>query len=168
MPPPMLAQDRLARAQHANTTHHSSSSNRGRGGSAFSGFAPRGNASSTFGTRGGRAVSATAGGSRGGRAGEGRSAGGEARLTGEEARGARNNEMWEDRQRRHKAAMVLGSWEMLAWYAIAGDEVRVCLFLLCLWSDEAVVGAGGGGSYWPLRISIFSSIRSCGPLCTHV
>jgi hypothetical protein len=63
---------------------------------------------------------------------------------GEEARGARNNEMWEDRQRRHKAAMVLGSWEMLAWYAIAGDEVRVCLFLLCLWCNEVVPRGDGG------------------------
>jgi len=151
MPPPTLAQDRLARAQHANTTSHSSPSNRGRGGASFPSFAPRGNASSASGARGGRAASTTVSGSRGGRAGEGRSAGGEARLTGEEARGARNNEMWEDRQRRHKAAMVLGSWELLAWYAIAGDEVRVCLFFLCLWCDEVVVGAEGEG--WLLAVA---------------
>jgi hypothetical protein len=144
MPPPTLAQDRLARAQHANTTNHSSHSNRGRGGASFSGFAPRGNASSASGTRGGRAASTTTSGSRGGGVGQGRSVGGEARLTGEEARGARNNEMWEDRQRRHKAAMVLGSWEMLAWYAIAGDEVRVCLFLLCLWCNKVVPRGDGG------------------------
>ena len=37
--------------------------------------------------------------------------------------GARENEMWEDAQRRHKAAVILGSWEMVTWYGIAGDEV---------------------------------------------
>jgi len=33
---------------------------------------------------------------------------------------------------------------MLAWYAIAGDEVRVCLFLLCLWCNKVVPRGDGG------------------------
>ena len=32
--------------------------------------------------------------------------------------------MWEESQQRHKAAVILGSWEMVTWYGIAGDEVR--------------------------------------------
>ena len=37
---------------------------------------------------------------------------------------AKENEMWEESQQRHKAAVILGSWEMVTWYGIAGDEVR--------------------------------------------
>ena len=38
--------------------------------------------------------------------------------------------MWEDSQRRHKAAVILGSWEMVTWYGIAGDEVRFHIVFL--------------------------------------
>ena len=38
--------------------------------------------------------------------------------------------MWEDSQRRHKAAVILGSWEMVTWYGIAGDEVRFYIAFL--------------------------------------
>ena len=37
--------------------------------------------------------------------------------------GANENEMWEESQQRHKAAVILGSWEMVTWYGTAGDEV---------------------------------------------
>ena len=37
--------------------------------------------------------------------------------------GAKQNEMWEESQQRHKAAVILGSWEMVTWYGIAGHEV---------------------------------------------
>lgn len=41
----------------------------------------------------------------------------------------KENDMWEESQRRHKAAVILGSWEMVTWYGIAGDEVRSYLLL---------------------------------------
>ena len=65
------------------------------------------------------------------------------RLTSDEARGMRSNEMWEERQRRHRAALVLGNWEMLTWYALAGGEVR------------PILGSfrGGLGAYIHRRVS---------------
>lgn len=127
MPPPTLAQDRLARAQHPNqqSSYTTAVSARGRGGptaSTTSGPVSRGNAAPAANTRGGRA-SDTSGTN-------GRSANSQGeRLPGNEARGAHSNEMWEDRQRRQKAATVLGSWELLAWYAVAGNEVRLLTLL---------------------------------------
>lgn len=39
--------------------------------------------------------------------------------------GVKKNEMWEESQRRHKAAVILGSWEMTTWHSVAGNEVRL-------------------------------------------
>lgn len=41
------------------------------------------------------------------------------------------NEMWEERQRRQRAAAVLKSWEMLGWYGVMEVEVGLffCFFL---------------------------------------
>ncbi|KAG6993781.1 hypothetical protein G7Y79_00051g087010 [Physcia stellaris] len=36
--------------------------------------------------------------------------------------GVKKNEMWEESQRRHKAAVILGSWEMTTWHSVAGNE----------------------------------------------
>ncbi|KAL8832337.1 MAG: hypothetical protein Q9191_000338 [Dirinaria sp. TL-2023a] len=131
MPPPTLAQDRLARAQHPNSAAQSAASP-GRGGrarlstssSTFSGFGPRaGSLPASAPVRREREGSATTTGSgRGGRGGRDDVAGYETPLTGEERKAVENNEMWEDRQRKHKAAMILGNWELLAWYAVAGHE----------------------------------------------
>ena len=38
---------------------------------------------------------------------------------------AKENEMWEESQQRHKAVVILRSWEMVTWHGIAGDEVRL-------------------------------------------
>lgn len=46
-------------------------------------------------------------------------------LEDELTRGTKENEMWEESQQRHKAGVILGSWEMVTWYGIAGDEVRL-------------------------------------------
>ena len=46
-------------------------------------------------------------------------------LKDELTQGAKENEMWEESQQRHKAAVMLGSWEIVTWYGIAGDEVRL-------------------------------------------
>ena len=43
----------------------------------------------------------------------------------ESTQGAKVNEMFEESQRRHNATVILGSWEMVTWYGIAGDEVRL-------------------------------------------
>ncbi|KAL8796292.1 MAG: hypothetical protein Q9195_001407 [Heterodermia aff. obscurata] len=40
----------------------------------------------------------------------------------EMTQGAKENEMWEESQQRHKAAVILGSWEMVTWSGIAGNE----------------------------------------------
>lgn len=39
--------------------------------------------------------------------------------------GVKKTEMWEESQRRHKAAVILGSWEMTTWHSVAGNEVRL-------------------------------------------
>ena len=132
MPAPTLAQDRLARAQNPNSAAQSTASpGRGRArptsSGTFSGFGPRaGSSPVSASARGGRGSSAAASSGRGGREAQDDGSGVaacETPLTGEERKAAQNNEMWEDRQRKHKAAMILGNWEMLAWYAVAGDEV---------------------------------------------
>lgn len=134
MPPPTLAQDRLARAQHLNSAAQSTASSPGRGGRArptssgtFSGFGPRAGSSprSASARRGRGNLAATTSSGRGGRERRDDGSGAavcETPLTDEERKAAQNNEMWEDRQRKHKAAIILGNWEMLAWYAVAGDE----------------------------------------------
>lgn len=42
----------------------------------------------------------------------------------------KKNEMWEESQRRHKAAVILGSWEVTTWHSVAGNEVRLFTRLL--------------------------------------
>lgn len=146
MPPPTLAQDRLARAQHPiqQSSRATSGPSRGLSGTnstRHTGPVASNSASSIFTNRGGPAVS----GVRGGRAAPGstqaRSSRAEASLTGEEARCARDNESWEDRQRRHKAATVLASCELLAWYAVAGNEVRLRTFLVFLRCPFAILAS---------------------------
>lgn len=122
MPLSTHAQDRIAHGQHPNTAAHSPSAlgDRPSSSGTSAGFGPRGNAFLSVNTKSVGTASGPASGAGSDRAG---AATGDARRTGEEARGTHNNEMWEEKQRRHRAATVLGSWEMLAWYAVAGDEV---------------------------------------------
>lgn len=52
---------------------------------------------------------------------------------------------------------------MLAWYAVAGDEVRVCLLLF-------VFGRMGllGGIFFGRYACPDGIVEGCGSLCTHV
>lgn len=113
MPPLTLAQDRLARGQNP-TLRPTPGPSRPRS------SLPRPDSSSPIKVRVPKGVPAN-------------DRGGKTRVeAGEEpTSGAKENEMWEDNQRRHKAAVILGSWEIVTWYGIAGDEVRL-RFLHCL------------------------------------
>ena len=106
MPPLTLAQDRLARGQNP-TPRPTLGPSRSRSN------LPRPDASSPIKVRVPKGIPAN-------------DRGGKARVeAGEEpTSGVKENELWEDSQRRHKAAVILGSWEMVTWYGIAGDEVR--------------------------------------------
>ena len=106
MPPLTLAQDRLARGQNPSSRSNPGPS---RPQSNHSRAEPK----PPIKVRVPKGLPANDRGSRG------RVEAGEEPTTAE----ARDNEMWEESQRRHKTAVVLGSWEMVTWYGIAGDEV---------------------------------------------
>lgn len=71
---------------------------------------------------------------------------------GDAGEGARS-ELWEMQERKRRAAEVLASWEMLAWFAGSRGEVCFLLSLLrnsfCFFSSPAKVGISSGIEYTP-------------------